>query len=86
MARYQFDGHKPTIIERPKWIDTDRDWKPRVRELSDELGYAFKSAWFWYRQISLEVFHRTHWPQECAEAWAFECIRQALDKRGQEPN
>lgn len=76
-----FDGHPPP--ERPRWVNNDQEWKPKVQALAAELGFESKSAWFWYRQVSLEVFHMTRWPQECADAWAFECIRRSLDKRGQ---
>lgn len=84
--RYQFDGHRPRVVERPKWIDTDKEWRPKVRELADDLGFTFKSVWFWFRQISLEVFHETKWPQPVAEAWALQCVRIALDKRGKAPS
>lgn len=84
--RYQFDGHKPPVVERAKWVDTDQDWKPRVNGLADELGWKRPGIWFWFRQISLAIFLEARWPQPCAEAWAFECLRRAIDKRGQEPS
>lgn len=86
VARYQFDGHRPATASRPRWVDTDKEWRPKVRELADELGYQTKGVWYWFRQISLCVFHELRWPQECAEAHAFHCCRLAFDKRGQEPS
>ena len=84
MARpVKFDGHPQYAPSRPKWIDTDQDWKPRVHELADSFGWKRPGVWFWFRQISLAIFLEAKWPQECAESWAFHCLTAALDKRGQ---
>lgn len=84
--RYRFDGHRPAIVERPKWVDTDKQWKPKLRELAAQMHYEPRGIWFWFRQISLSIFLETKWPQSCAEATAFHCVSAVFDKRGQEPS
>lgn len=80
--RNRFDGHPPRIAARPRWVDSDDEWKPRIDELADGFGWTRKSVWFWFHQIRLAIFLEASWPQPVAEAWAFECITRAIDKRG----
>lgn len=72
--------------EKQRWTNTDSDWHPKVCELAESLGFERRGVWYWFRQLSLCIFHEAKWPQSCAEAWAWRCVNEIFDKRGAKPS